>query len=139
MLQKYLWTSWFFREELVHLQLYYSRTLSQEVFKHMYLKHFKERRYCYGRTSANENVTKKKKKNRRHMSKLDVFLEQPPAVLSKNTFSTKHLQMTASDILEKDIGKFKKCQINKSAKKIHTLRKKAKHGTAGNKLKCLLL
>ena len=60
------------------------------------------------------------------MSKLDVFLKQPPEVLSKNTFSTKHLQTTASEILEKDIGKFKKCQINESAKKIHTLRKKSK-------------
>ena len=45
-----------FREELVDLQLYYSRTFSQEVFKHMCFKHFKARKYYYDRTSANENV-----------------------------------------------------------------------------------
>ena len=37
MLQKYLCTNWFFREELVDLQLYYSQTIFQEVFKHMRL------------------------------------------------------------------------------------------------------
>ena len=47
-----------FREELVDLQLCYSRTFSQEVFKHMCFKHFKARKYYYGRTSANENVKK---------------------------------------------------------------------------------
>ena len=47
-----------FRGELVDLQLYYSRTFSQEVFKHMCFKHFKARKYYYGRTSANENVKK---------------------------------------------------------------------------------
>ena len=47
-----------FREKLVDLQLYYSGTFSQEVFKHMYFKHFKARKYYYGRTSANENVKK---------------------------------------------------------------------------------
>ena len=47
-----------FREELVDLQLYYSRTCSQEVFKHLCFKHFKVRKYYYGRTSANENVRK---------------------------------------------------------------------------------
>ena len=47
-----------FREELVDLQLYYSRTFSQEVFKHMCFKHFKARKYYYDRTSANENVKK---------------------------------------------------------------------------------
>ena len=47
-----------FREELVDLQLYYSRTFSQEVFKHMCFKHFKARKYYYGRTLANENVKK---------------------------------------------------------------------------------
>ena len=47
-----------FREEMVDLQLYYSRTFSQEVFKHMCFKHFKARKYYYGRTSANENVKK---------------------------------------------------------------------------------
>ena len=42
-----------FREELVDLQLYYSRTFSQEVFKHLrYISNY------YGRTSANENVKK---------------------------------------------------------------------------------
>ena len=48
-----------FREELVDLQLYYSRTFSQEVFKHsMCFRHFEARKYYYGRTSANENVKK---------------------------------------------------------------------------------
>ena len=47
-----------FREELVDLQLHYSRTFSQEVFKHMCFKHFKARKYYYRRTSANENVKK---------------------------------------------------------------------------------
>ena len=47
-----------FREELVDLQLYYSRTFSQEVFKHMCFKHFNARKYYYGRISANENVKK---------------------------------------------------------------------------------
>ena len=47
-----------FREELVDLQLYYSRNFSQEVFKHTCFKHFKARKYYYGRTSANENVKK---------------------------------------------------------------------------------
>ena len=47
-----------FREELVDLQLYYSRTFSQEVFKHMCFKHFKARKYYYDRTLANENVKK---------------------------------------------------------------------------------
>ena len=80
MLQKYrkhLWTSWFFREELVDLQLYYSRTLSQEDFKQTCFKHFKECKYYCGRTSANENVKQKwqvQMKFKRHMSKLDVFL-----------------------------------------------------------------
>ena len=55
----YLWTSWFFREELVDLQLYYSRTLSQEVFKHMCFQYFKESKYYYGRTSANQYVKQK--------------------------------------------------------------------------------
>ena len=43
---------------LVDLQLYYSQTFSQEVFKHMCFKHFKARKYYYGRTSANENAKK---------------------------------------------------------------------------------
>ena len=47
-----------FTEELVDLQLYYSRTFSQEVFKHMCFQHFKARKYYYGRTSANKNVKK---------------------------------------------------------------------------------
>ena len=34
----------------IDVQFYYSRTLLQEVFEH-----FKERKYYYGRTSANEN------------------------------------------------------------------------------------
>ena len=47
-----------FREQFVDLQLYYSQTFSQEVFKHMCFKHFKARKYYYGRTLANENVKK---------------------------------------------------------------------------------
>ena len=47
-----------FREELIDLQLYYSRIFSLEVFKHMCFKHFKARTYYYGRTSANENMKK---------------------------------------------------------------------------------
>ena len=47
-----------YREELVDLQLYSSRTFSQEVFKHMCFKHFNTRKYYYGRTSANKNVKK---------------------------------------------------------------------------------
>ena len=47
-----------FREEMVDLQLYYSRTFSQEVFIHMCFKHFRARKYYYDRTSANENVKK---------------------------------------------------------------------------------
>ena len=47
-----------FREELVDLQLYYSRTFSQKLFKHMCFRHFKAGKYYYGRTSANENVKK---------------------------------------------------------------------------------
>ena len=48
-------------------------------------------------------------------------------MLSKNTFSTEHLQTTASEFLQKDIDKFIDCQTNKSTKKIHVWRKKAKH------------
>ena len=47
-----------FREELLDLQFYCSRTFSQEVFKHMCFKYFKARKYYYGRTSTNENVKK---------------------------------------------------------------------------------
>ena len=36
-----------FREELVDLQLYYSRTFLQEVFTHMCFKHFKASKYYY--------------------------------------------------------------------------------------------
>ena len=64
------------------------------------------------------------------------FLKQPPEVLSKNTFSTEHLQTIASEFLLKDIDKFKKCQTNESTKKIHIWRKRAKHGTGENELKC---
>ena len=39
----------------IDLRLYYSQNLSQEVFKHMCFKHFKERKYYYGRTSPNKN------------------------------------------------------------------------------------
>ena len=47
--------------------------------------------------------------------------------------------MTAFEFPQKDIDKFKECQTNKGIKKIHVRRKKAKHGTEGNKLKCQLL
>ena len=46
-----------FREELVGLQLYHSRTFSMK-FSNMCFKHFKARKYYHGRTSANENVKK---------------------------------------------------------------------------------
>ena len=36
-----------FREELVDLQLYYSRTFSKEIFKHMCFKHLKAGKYYY--------------------------------------------------------------------------------------------
>ena len=41
--------------------------------------------------------------------------------------------------LQKDIDKYKECQTNESTKKIHLQRKKEKHGTEGNELKCWLL
>ena len=56
--------------------------------------------------------------------------------ISKNTFSTEHLQTTAFEFLQKDIDKFNECQTNESAKKIHLRRKKGKHETVGNELKC---
>ena len=73
------------------LKLNYSRTLSQEVFKHMCFKQFKEPKYYYDRSSANENessfflndryfifyerkMTGVNKIYERNMSKLDVFL-----------------------------------------------------------------
>ena len=66
------------------------------------------------------------------------FQKQPPEVLSKNTFLTENLQTTASEFLQKDIDKFKECQTNESTKKILLRRKKGKHGTQGNELKCQL-
>ena len=60
-------------------------------------------------------------------------------MLYKNTFPTEHLQTTASEFLQKDIDKFKDCQTNESTKKIDIWRKKAKHETERNKLKCQLL
>ena len=60
-------------------------------------------------------------------------------MLSKNTFSTEHLQTTAFEFLQNDIGKFIDCQTNEKTKKIHIRRKKAKHGTERNELKCQLL
>ena len=53
-------------------------------------------------------------------------------MLSKNTFSTEHVQKTASEFLQKDIDKFIDCQTNESTKRIHIWRKKAKHGTERN-------
>ena len=67
------------------------------------------------------------------------FQKQPPEVLYKNTFSIEHLQRTASEFLKKDIEKFKECKTNKSTKKIFLWRKKGKHETEGNELKCQLL
>ena len=43
------------------------------------------------------------------------------------------------EFLQKDIDKFIDCQTNESTKKIHVWRKKAKHGTERNELKCQLL
>ena len=64
------------------------------------------------------------------------FPEGATGELSKNTFLTEQLQTTASVFVQTDIHKFKECQSNESTEKIHTGRKKAKHGTEGNKLKC---
>ena len=76
----------------------------------MCFKHFKEGKYYYGRTSANENVKQKW---------LDVFLwltvkrysevsrSSHREVLYKNTFSTEQLQMSAFKFLQKDIDKCK--------------------------------
>ena len=64
------------------------------------------------------------------------FQKEPREELSKNTFLTEQLQTTASVFVQTDIHKFKECQSNESTEKIHTGRKKAKHGTEGNKLKC---
>ena len=47
-------------------------------------------------------------------------------MLSKTTFSTEHLQTTASEFLQKDIDKFIDCQANESTKKIHAWREKNK-------------
>ena len=47
-------------------------------------------------------------------------------MLSKNTFSTEHIQTTASEFLQKDIDKFIDCQTIESTKKIHVWRKKNK-------------
>ena len=53
-------------------------------------------------------------------------------MLSKNTFSTEHVQETASEFLQKDIDKFIDCQTNESTKRIHIWRKKAKYGAERN-------
>ena len=58
LLLKTLLNQLIFREELVDLQLYYSRNFSEKVSKHMCFRHFKVRKYYYIRTSANENVKK---------------------------------------------------------------------------------
>ena len=39
----------------IDLHFYYSQTLSQEFFKNVCFKHFKERKYYHDRTLANEN------------------------------------------------------------------------------------
>ena len=39
----------------IDLHFYYSQTLSQEFFKHVCFKHFKEPKYYYDRTLANKN------------------------------------------------------------------------------------
>ena len=59
--------------------------------------------------------------------------------ISKDIFSTEHLQTTASEFLQKYIDKFKECQTNESTKKIQLRSKKGKHGTEGSELKCQLL
>ena len=57
----------------------------------------------------------------------------------KITFSTEHLQTTASEFLLKDIDKFKELYTNESTKKDSFKKKKGKHRTEGNELKCHLL
>ena len=56
---------------------------------------------------------------------------------------TPFLQHTSRRLLlsfyQKDIDNFIDCQTNESTKKIHIWRKKAKHGTERNELKCQLL
>ena len=47
-------------------------------------------------------------------------------MLSKNIFSTEHLQTTTSEFLQKDIDKFIDCQANESTKKTHICKKKSK-------------
>ena len=69
----------------------------------------------------------------------EVFRSSHQSCSLKNTFSTDHLQTTASEFLQKDIDKFIECQTNERTKEIHIRRKKAKHGTEGNELKCQLL
>ena len=54
-------------------------------------------------------------------------------VLYKNTFSTEHLQTTASEFLQKDIDKCKECQTNERTKKIHLQRKKRKAWNRGKR------
>ena len=45
----------------IDLQIYYRRTLSLKVFKHMCFKHFKESKY-YNGSSYNDSFTEKKRK-----------------------------------------------------------------------------
>ena len=49
---------------------------------------------------------------------------------------TKHLQTTAPEFLQNDIDKFEECHTNESTKNIHMQRKKVKHGTEANEVKC---
>ena len=58
-------------------------------------------------------------------------------MLSENIFSmTEHLQTTAPEFLQNDIDKFEEYHTNESTKNIHIQRKKVKHGTEGNEVKC---
>ena len=59
--------------------------------------------------------------------------------ISKDIFSTEHLQRTISEFLQKYIDRFKECKTNESPKKIQLRSKKGKHETEGNELKCLLV
>ena len=53
--------------------------------------------------------------------------------ISKDIFSTEHLQTTASEFLQKYIDKFKECQTNESTKKIQARSKKGKVWNRGKR------
>ena len=66
------------------------------------------------------------------------FPEAATGGTPKNTFFIEYLQMTAFEFPQKDIDKFK-VSDKRRYKKDSCTKKKAKHGTEGNKLKCQLL